>query len=274
MLFLRGGRRVSQQERNGRLMVGFWCLQKACTTVLFFVFWSKKIGASQLLFFVAFRHCHLGTPPPLTPTLPVIMDFVFSNAPSRIVAMTRPMEWAALDEGHEDGAWRMELQNPALEVPQDLFVYGHTGTVAAVTEGHAPKGWRLAWDPLSFDAQHWSTTYGDAMWNHASVRFMTLDEALTQWPEEGWHMRPCGADSGPKAFKGFFSTRAGLDAAWATSRQGRGRNGLTRVAVSSARLPHEEYRLVFMRGVCVEASLYLVDGHLVVQRGAPAHVLD
>ncbi len=211
------------------------------------------------------------------------MDFVFSNAPSRIVAMTRPMAWAALDEGHaifeertrfEDGAWRMELQNPALEVPQDPFVYGHTGTVAAVTEGHAPKGWRVAWDPLSFDAQHWSTTYGDAMWNHASVRFMTLDEALTQWPEEGWHMRPCGADSGPKAFKGFFSTRAGLDAAWATSRQGRGRNGLTRVAVSSARLPHEEYRLVFMRGVCVEASLYLVDGHLVVQRGAPAHVLD
>ena len=100
MLFLRGGRRVSQQERNGRLMVGFWCLQKACTTVLFFVFWSKKIGASQLLFFVAFRHCHLGTPPPLTLTLRTTMDFVFSNAPSRIVAMTRPMAWAALDEGH------------------------------------------------------------------------------------------------------------------------------------------------------------------------------
>ena len=77
----------------------------------------------------------------------------------------------------------MELQNPALEVPQDPFVYCHTGTVAAVTEGHAPKGWRVSWDPLSFDAQHWSTTY-------------------------------------------------------------------------------------------VEASLYLVDGHLVVQRGAPAHVLD
>ncbi len=168
----------------------------------------------------------------------------------------------------------MELQNPALEVPKNPFVYGHTGTVEAIAGGHAPDGWRAAWNPLSFDALHWSTTYGDAMWNHASVRFMTLDEALAQWPEEGWHMRPCGADSGPKAFKGFFSTRAELNEAWATSRQGRGRNEHTRVAVSSARLPHEEYRLVFMQGVCVDASLYLVDGRLTLSRGAPAHVID
>ncbi len=58
--------------------------------------------------------------------------------------MTRPMAWAALDEGHaifeertrfEDGAWRMELQNPALEMPKDPFVYGHTGTVEAIAGG-------------------------------------------------------------------------------------------------------------------------------------------
>ena len=82
------------------------------------------------------------------------MDFVFSNAPSRIVAMTRPMAWATLDEGHaifeertqfEDGAWRMELQNPALEVPKNPFVYGHTGTVEAIAGGNAPDGWRVAW---------------------------------------------------------------------------------------------------------------------------------
>ena len=62
----------------------------------------------------------------------------------------------------EDGAWRMELQNPALEVPKNPFVYGHTGTVGAIAGGNAPDGWRVAWDPLSFDALHWSTTYGDA----------------------------------------------------------------------------------------------------------------
>ena len=59
------------------------------------------------------------------------------------------MAWAALDEGHaifeertrfEDGAWRMELQNPALEVPKNPFVYGHTGTVEAIAGGNAPDG--------------------------------------------------------------------------------------------------------------------------------------
>ena len=211
------------------------------------------------------------------------MDFVFSNSPQRTATMTRSMVWAALDEGHiifeesshfEDGSWRMTLQNPELTIPANPFVYGHTGTVAAVAGGAAPAGWHVAWDPQSFDALHWSQVYGDAMWNHASVQFMALEEALARWPDQGWHMRPCGADSGPKAFKGFFSDRGGLDKAWSESRQCRERAGTMRVAVSAARLPREEYRLAFMQGECVDASLYLTDGRLTLSRGAPAHVLD
>ena len=147
------------------------------------------------------------------------MDFVFSNSPQRTATMTRSMVWAALDEGHiifeesshfEDGSWRMTLQNPELTIPANPFVYGHTGTVAAVAGGAAPAGWHVAWDPQSFDALHWSQVYGDAMWNHASVQFMALEEALARWPDQGWHMRPCGADSGPKAFKGFFQRPRGF----------------------------------------------------------------
>ena len=202
--------------------------------------------------------------------------------------MTRPMAWAIVDAGHalleetshfDQGQWFMQLQNPEAELPRDPFIYGHTGTVAATHAGNCPRAsngpaWHVAWDPQSFDAVHWSNTYGDAMWNHNSVRFMMLGEALSAWPDEGWHMRPCGEDSGPKAFKGFFATKDGLPQAWTHSTSGKEKEPSMRVAVSGPRLPHQEYRLAFMRGECIDASLYLTDGRLTLSRGAPARVLE
>lgn len=216
------------------------------------------------------------------------MDFVLSNSPARIVGMTRPVAWAVLHAGYalleetshfEDGQWFMRLQNPDAEIPKNPFVYGHTGTVAATYAGNCPGaesgcGWRVAWDPLSFDAVQWSQTYGDAMWNHKGIQFMTLGQALAVWPEEGWHMRPCGEDSGPKAFKGFYARRDRLRDAWHFSTSGKEKDPCLRVAVSAPRLPAQEYRLAFMQGECVDASLYLTDGRLTLSRGAPAHVLE
>lgn len=87
-------------------------------------------------------------------------------------------------------------------------------------------------------------------------------------------MRPCGADSGPKAFKGFFATNDTLGDAWFHSTGGKDKNLDMRVAVSAPRLPVEEYRLAFMRGECIDASLYLINGSLSLSRGAPADVLE
>lgn len=216
------------------------------------------------------------------------MDFVLSNAPARIVGMTRSVAWAILHANHalleetshfDNGQWHMRLQNSDADIPKDPFVYGHTGTVAATYAGNCPQAengpkWRVAWDPRAFDAVQWSQDYGDAMWNHATVQFMTLHEALAAWPESGWHMRPCGEDSGPKAFKGFFAKKDDLRAAWLHSTGGKDKDPSMRVAVSGPRLPHQEYRLAFMRGECVDGSLYLTDGRLTLSRGAPAQVLE
>lgn len=197
--------------------------------------------------------------------------------------MTRPMAWAAIDAGHTvaeessafaDGAWSTRLQNPELDVPGNPFVYGHTGLVGAVAAERCPPGWHVAWDAQSFDTMEWSRRYEDLMWNHASGRFMALHEALEQWPQAGWHMRPCGADSGPKAFKAFFATKDGLREAWAKSTSGFEKNPNMMVAVSAARLPAYEYRLAFMRDEYVAGSLYLTDGRLTLSPIIPAPVLE
>lgn len=208
------------------------------------------------------------------------MQFVFSNAPARIAHMTRAVAWAALDAGHdifeertqfEKGHWQIELQNSAAEIPLNPFLYGHTGAVAAVANGFAPPSWHVAWDHVSFDAEQWSSIYGDRMWNN-HAQFLSLGDALERWPEAGWHMRPCGADSGPKAFKGFFSNRRSLASAWAQNCQGATKNKDMRVAVSSPRPPFQEYRLAFMQRTCIDASLYLNNGIVTQQRGAPSNV--
>lgn len=211
------------------------------------------------------------------------MHFVFSNSPTKIIAMTRPMAWAALNAGYDiaeecssfdEHGWSVRLQNPEMDIPTNPFAYGHTGLVAAISAGRCPQGagWHVAWNAQDFDTMEWSRRYGDLMWNHASVRFMTLQEALEAWPTEGWHMRPSGVDSGPKAFKAFFADKAGFAAAWAKSTSGFEKNQSMRVAVSQARLPAYEYRLVFMRDEYVAGSLYLTDGRLTLSPIVPAPV--
>lgn len=97
------------------------------------------------------------------------MDFVISNAPARIIGMTRSVAWAVVHAGYtileetshfEDGQWFMRLQNPDADIPNDPFIYGHTGTVAATFAGNCPQAkngprWHVAWDPQAFDAAQW-----------------------------------------------------------------------------------------------------------------------
>lgn len=208
------------------------------------------------------------------------MDFVFSNSPHRTAVMTRAFAWAALDRGHQvfeertvyDGSqWHIEMQNPEQLPPKNPFLYGHTGVCAAVHAKNCPEGWTVAWDPFSFDAGYWQEQYGDLMWNQVAI--LQLQEALDSWPEEGQHLRPCGADSGPKAFKAFFCDKASLPTTWPTILEHRVYRPVMRVAVSKARLPDAEYRLVFIHQEFVDGSLYLERGKLHLQHGAPTSVV-
>lgn len=208
------------------------------------------------------------------------MDFAFTTAPERVSAsMCKPMAWEALRQGHgaypvavrrgPDGLF-VEMETPGEAFPADPFVYGHTGLVSVIAQGSSP-GWRVDWSADQYDRELWIQRCGDLMWNK-DAQILTLSEALEAWTSGPMHLCPSGADSGPKAFKGFFCDRSEL--AFELPRAGKGNilDPSMRVALSPPDEPEREYRCVIIQGRLVAAGLYFENRSLVETTFAPPRV--
>jgi hypothetical protein len=213
------------------------------------------------------------------------MDFAFTTAPERVAAsMCRPMAWEAMRQGHKvhgltfrqtPQGFAVFAENPGEPLPEDPFLYGHTGLVLAAAQGAVP-GWRVDWDPARYDRELWIELLGDSMWN-AKARITTLGEAMASWTSGTMHLCPSGADSGPKAFKGFCCDREQAEfelARAAKSTDTRRPDPAMRVALSPPDAPKEEYRCVFVHRELVACGRYLLDGSLAETRGAPPEIED
>lgn len=209
------------------------------------------------------------------------MDFVFTTAPRRVAAsMCNPFAWEALRLGHRAspvavrrGPAGLEamMETPGEEPPADPFVYGHTGLVEAVLQGGSP-GWRVDWRPEHYDRELWIERKGELMWN-PKARILTLSEAQEQWRSGSMHLCPSGADSGPKAFKGFFCDRSDLAFELGRAARGNRLDPNMRVALSSLNLPEREYRCALIHGEIIAAGQYLREGALEETDSMPEEAL-
>jgi hypothetical protein len=208
------------------------------------------------------------------------MDFAFTTAPERVNAsMCRPLAWQAQRLGHgvhalrlrfESGLWSASMEDPEAEFPADPFVYGHTGAVLAVSQGAVP-GWSTLWDPLQYDRELWIEKLGAGMWN-PRAKILPLEQALAQWSRGRMHLCPSGADSGPKAFKGFCCDREDLNFELGRAAKGVRLDPRMRVALSEPNEPDQEWRCALIDGRLVASGRYMLQGRLAETRGAPPEV--